>query len=89
MSSGGGDFSDDPLVKFFRELAEDHALYNTYLIDPLRVMRDRGIPEDLIGAVLEGDLHHLHGYFVERFGPPEMQADAGGVTFLFGTIVRW
>ena len=91
MNGGSGDFSNDPLVQFFRELAESHELYNSYLVDPLQVMRDRGIPEDLIGAVLEGDLHHLHGYFVEKFGPSEVDqaADSGGVTFLFGTIVRW
>ena len=81
--SNGGNSGVQLLAQFFRELADNHALYNSYLNDPLQTMRDYGIPEDLIAKVLQGDLRGLNRKFGEEFG----QGDSGGVTFLFGTIV--
>jgi hypothetical protein len=66
------------LAGFFREMAENPALYNDYLTNPLKTMRDRKIPEDLIGAVLQGDLHRLNKLF----------ADADTAVIL-GTLIRW
>ena len=77
MNGGEG----NALGQFFMDMAEDHALYNDYLANPLETMRGRGIAEDLISAVLEGDLHHLHAHF------RELQKDASTVVIL-GTIVR-
>jgi hypothetical protein len=79
--TNGGNSGVQLLAQFFRELAENHELYNSYLTDPLQTMRDYGISEDLIAKVLQGDLRGLNRKFLEEF------ADSGGVTFLFGTIV--
>jgi hypothetical protein len=86
--TNGGDSGVQLLAQFFRELAENHELYNNYLTDPLQTMRAYGIPEDLIGAVLQGDLRHLNRRFAEEFAGLD-QADSGGATFLFGTIIHW
>ena len=67
------------LAEFFSRLAEDRALYNDYLTDPLGTMRAANLSEDLIGAVLQGDLHHLNKKFSEEFAE----------VIILGTIVRW
>jgi hypothetical protein len=66
------------LAEFFGRLAEDSALYNNYVTDPVATMREAGISEDLIAAVLQGNLRKLNKLFAE---------DAGHVVIL-GTIVR-
>jgi hypothetical protein len=45
---------------------------------------EQALPEDLIGAILQGDLHHLNKLFAER----GRDQDAGAMIIL-GTIVRW
>lgn len=70
----------DRLAEFFGRLAEDAELYNDYLTDPLATMRAAGISEDLIAHVLQGNLRHLTALFSDR--------DAGGQSFIFGTIIR-
>lgn len=87
--SNGGNGGIDLLEQFFRELADNHQLYNNYLTNPLQTMRDYGIDEDLIAAVLQGDLRHLNKRFAMRHGGEADQSDSGGVTFLFGTIIHW
>ena len=67
----------DPLAEFFGRLAEDPALYNDYVTDPVATMRAASIPEDLIAAVLQGNLRKLNKLF----------ADTGHAVIL-GTIVR-
>jgi hypothetical protein len=64
------------LGNFFMELAEDRALYNDYLTNPLETMRQRGISEELIGMVLQGDLHGLQRKFAK-----------GDVTVICGTVI--
>lgn len=46
----------EKLERFFRELARDQALYEQYLADPQGVMRSKGIDEDVIQAVMQGNL---------------------------------
>jgi hypothetical protein len=83
--SGGGEGSQSGentaqiLASFFEQLAEDKHLYDDYLSDPLAVMRDKGLPEDIINKILEGDLQGLHEVFTRdsSFGP-----------VILGTIVR-
>jgi hypothetical protein len=65
------------LAEFFSRLAEDRALYNDYLTDPLGTMRSANLSEELIGAVLTGDLHHLNKKFTEEFA----------AVIILGTIV--
>ena len=77
MNGGNG----GALGQLFMDMAEDHALYNDFLANPLETMRNRGIEEDLISAVLEGDLHHLHMHF------RELQEDSSTI-IIRGTIVR-
>jgi hypothetical protein len=52
--------SGEALAKFFRELAKNRRQYNDYLRDPLTVMREAGLDEDVIGLVLAGDLSTLN-----------------------------
>jgi hypothetical protein len=68
----------DALAEFFGRLAEDPALYNDYVTDPVATMRAAGIPEDLIAAVLQGNLRKLNKLFEED----------SGRTVILGTIVR-
>ena len=78
--NGDGETGDArALAAFFSRLAEDHALYNDYLTDPLKTMRSANLSEELIGAVLQGDLHHLNKKFSEEFAE----------VIILGTIVRW
>ena len=67
------------LAEFFARLADDPALYNDYITDPVATMRAAGIPEDLIAAVLQGNLRKLNKLFASE--------DAAQVVIL-GTIVR-
>lgn len=85
-----GDNGIDRLEQFFRELANNHALYNDYLTDPLKTMREYGdgIDEDLIAAVLQGDLRELNGRFAEKYGDQADQSNST-MSFLFGTIIHW
>lgn len=50
----------DKLEKFFRDLAKDPNLYQQYLADPEGVMRSRGLDEDVIQAVLQGNLTFIN-----------------------------
>jgi len=72
--------SDDAarLSEFFGRLAEDPALYNDYLTDPVATMRAAAIPEELISAVMQGNVKKLNKLFAQ---------DSGHVVIL-GTIVR-
>ena len=74
----GGTEDAGALADFFGRLAEDPALYNDYVTDPVATMRAASIPEDLIAAVLQGNLRKLNKLFAE---------DSGHVVIL-GTIVR-
>jgi hypothetical protein len=76
--NGGADDAT-VLAEFFARLAEDPALYNDYLTDPVATMRGARIPEDLIQAVLTGNLHKLNQLFAMQ--------DAAH-TVILGTIVR-
>ena len=59
----------EKLEKFLKDLAKDPgkpgSLYEKYLADPRKVMRDEGIDEDVIVAVMAGNLGFvndlLHG----------------------------
>jgi hypothetical protein len=70
----------DALADFFARLADDPALYNDYVTDPVATMRAASIPEDLIAAVIQGNLRKLNRLFASR-------EDSGHVVIL-GTIVR-
>jgi hypothetical protein len=52
--------TDGRLKKFFEDLAEDSALYNSYLRDPVATMREYGLDEETITAVMTGDLRGLN-----------------------------
>jgi hypothetical protein len=69
------------LADFFARLADDPALYNDYITDPVATMRAASIPEDIIAAVLQGNLRKLNKLFASR-------EDAGGPVVILGTIVR-
>jgi hypothetical protein len=86
--SNGGNGGIDLLEQFFRELANNHALYNDYLTNPLQTMRTYGVDEDLIAAVLQGDLRQLNRRFAAKFGEQADQANST-TSFLFGTIIHW
>lgn len=75
----GGQDDARKLADFFTRLAEDPALYNNYLADPLTTMRGAGIPENLISAILTGNIGKLNELFT--------QLEAGTIIIL-GTIVR-
>ena len=77
MSTGPDDAA--ALAEFFARLADDPALYNDYMTDPVAAMRTANIPEDLIAAVLQGNLRKLNKLFASE--------DAAHVVIL-GTIVR-
>jgi len=79
MNGNGGKGGPQELAEFFASLAENPALYNDYLTDPLKTMRSANLSEELIGAVLQGDLHHLNKKFSEEFAE----------VIILGTIVRW
>jgi hypothetical protein len=68
------------LRDFFTQLADDPALYNNYLADPLTTMRGAGIPENLISAILTGNIGKLKESLAQDL-------DAGTIIVL-GTIVR-
>jgi hypothetical protein len=70
----------DALAQFFERLADDAALYNNYVTDPVATMRGANIHEDLIAAVLQGNLRKLNEAFASR-------EDAAHIVIL-GTIVR-
>jgi hypothetical protein len=70
------------LIEFFTRLAEDQRLYNDYLDDPLKVMRDNDIPEDLITLILQGNLKKIN----RLLAPPTEDSDHPAV--ICGTIVR-
>jgi len=78
MNGNGGKGGPQQLAEFFASLAENPALYNDYLTNPLGALRAANISEDLISAVLAGDLHHLNKRFQEEFAQ----------TIILGTIVR-
>lgn len=50
----------EKLEKFFRDLARDPALYQRYLADPEGVMRSEGLDNDVIQAVLQGNLTFIN-----------------------------
>jgi hypothetical protein len=66
------------LADFFGRLADDPALYNNYITAPVATMREASIPEDIIAAVLQGNLRKLNKLF----------ADDSAHTVILGTIVR-
>lgn len=74
----GGTDDAAALRDFFARLADDPALYNDYITDPVKTMREAGIPEDLIAAVLQGNLRKLNKLFAEDSATP----------VILGTIVR-
>ena len=76
MNGGTGDTA--ALAEFFGRLAEDSTLYNDYVTAPVATMRAAGIPEDIIAAVLQGNLRKLNKLFEED----------SGHTVILGTIVR-
>jgi hypothetical protein len=76
----GGNGEAGLLGDFFTSLAEDSELYNNYLDDPLRTMRDANIPEDLINTILTGNIRRLNELFRED--------DTAASTFIFGTLIR-
>jgi hypothetical protein len=78
VNGGTGDTA--ALAEFFGRLAEDPALYNNYITDPVGTMRAATptITEDLIAAVLQGNLRKLSKSFAR---------DSDSVVIL-GTIVR-
>ncbi len=78
MNANGGKGGPQELAEFFASLAENPALYNDYLVNPLAALRAANIAEDLINAVLTGDLHHLNKRFSEEFAQ----------VIILGTIVR-
>jgi len=51
----------EKLQKFFKDLARDQGLYQQYLADPRQVMENAGLDEDVIEAVLAGNLTFLNG----------------------------
>jgi hypothetical protein len=69
--------SADALSEFFRRLADDRKLYNDYLRDPLSVMREARLDEEVIGMVLGGDLKGINNL---------LQSAAPNI--ICGTIVR-
>ena len=76
MTNGSDDAAR--LAEFFGRLAEDAALYNDYLTDPVATMRAASIPEELISAVMQGNVKKLNKLFAQ---------DSARVVIL-GTIVR-
>jgi hypothetical protein len=52
--------TDGALKKFFEDLAADPRLYNSYLRDPVETMREYGLDEETITAVMTGDLKGLN-----------------------------
>jgi hypothetical protein len=50
----------EKLARFFRKLARDPDLYRQYLADPEGVMRAEGLDEDVIQAVMDGNLAFLN-----------------------------
>jgi hypothetical protein len=67
--------TDGLLKKFFEDLATDPALYNSYLRDPVATMREYGLDEDTITAVMTGDLRSLNNKLKDE-------------AIICGTIVR-
>jgi hypothetical protein len=66
------------LEGFFTRLADEPELYNDYLDDPLKTMRDAEIPEQLINTILTGNIKRLNDLFKQP----------GTSTFIFGTLIR-
>jgi hypothetical protein len=50
----------EKLEKFFRDLARDQGLYQQYLANPEAVMRSEGLDDDVIQAVLQGNLTFIN-----------------------------
>jgi hypothetical protein len=50
----------EKLEKFFRNLAKDPDLYQRYLAHPKEVMLEEGLDEDVIDAVMGGELGILN-----------------------------
>jgi hypothetical protein len=69
--------SADALSEFFRRLADDRKLHNDYLRDPLSVMREARLDEEVIAMVLGGDLKGINNLL--RSAAPNI---------ICGTIVR-
>jgi hypothetical protein len=63
------------LKQFFEDLAADPRLYNDYLRDPVATMREYGLDEETIQAVMTGDLKGLN-------------ARLKGESVICGTIVQ-
>lgn len=78
MNGGNGDAA--LLGDFFTRLADDPAFYNDYLDEPLKTMRDAGIPEHLINTILTGNIKRLNDLF--------KQDETATSTFIFGTLIR-
>lgn len=47
------------LTRLLEQLGEDAELQDEYVADPMKVMRDRGLSEEEIKAMLEKDLDKL------------------------------
>jgi hypothetical protein len=65
----------EKLQKFFRDLARDQNLYSRYLNDPRAVMEQEGLDEDVINAVMAGNLAFMNELLQ-------------GSNLICGTIVR-
>lgn len=76
----GGNDDAAVLAGFFTGLAEDAELYNNYLDDPLKTMREANIPEQLINTILTGNIRKLNQLFKDDA--------AAASTFIFGTLIR-
>jgi hypothetical protein len=76
--NGGNGGDGEALASFFKALADDPGLYNDYFTNPLETMRKRGLSEEVIGAVLQGDLHHLNRLLRDQ-----------DTAFILGTLIRW
>jgi len=67
------------LEKFFKDLARNpdapNSLYKRYLANPRQVMKDAGLEDDVINAVMAGDLTFLNGVLQ-------------GSNIICGTLVR-
>ena len=54
----------EKLQKFFKDLAKNpdkpDSLYKRYLADPKKVMQDEGLDQDVIDAVMAGNLAFLN-----------------------------
>jgi hypothetical protein len=68
----------EKLESFFTRLADEPTFYNDYLNNPLDQLRDAGISEEVINAILTGNIRMLNDLF----------KSPGTSTFIFGTLIR-